>query len=180
MRLLVVWLALAASARADVAVQGRALLSKDGFSDGSGHSSEVAVSGRWIAVIDAWDSCCIDSTLVLHVVTDRGKSVIEIPFACESEGCETKLERARAERFLARHHFVVPRDAISLPSDENDHSNFPPFEVDGHTLTIEERASFAVYLRSKKLLIYRWFNPNIPDGDSGSGEYWGVVVRTIK
>ncbi len=181
MRALFFVLLFAGAARADVSLRGGALLGDGGFRDGSGHLSPIAVSGHWIAVIDSWDSCCIDSTLVLHVVTEDGKSVTEIPFACESDGCETPLDRARAERFLRRHHFVVPRDATSLPRDQDDRSHVLPFRVGAKTLDLgDERTSFAVYLPSRKLLIYRWFNSNIPESDEAyHPPYWGVVVRHV-
>ena len=50
----------------------------------------------------------------------------------------------------------------------------------GGTEAAGDRLAYAVYLPSRKLLVYRWFNPNIPDGGPPDArEYSGVVVKRM-
>jgi hypothetical protein len=179
MRLLALLL-LSWPARADVSLH-QALLGERGFADSI---APIAVSpgNNWLAVIDRSESCCIESTLSLHVLTESGKTVTDIPFACAdgTDACQTQLDRPRALRFLRRHRFVVPGDAVSLPYSEEGEAR--PFHWGGYTFTwnheeliitqgnhevqhIDRRVGYAILLPSKKLLVYYWFNPNDPESD---------------
>ena len=165
-------------ARADVSLH-QALLGEHGFAD-----SLIAVSPRnhWLAAIDRSESCCIESTLWLHVMTESGNTVTDIPFACVGGGnaCETKLDLPRAQRFLRRHGFIVPTDAVSLPYSDDGENRL--FHWGGYTFTwtydeliiargdheerrVDSRVGFAVLLPSQKLLVYYWFNPDVPESD---------------
>jgi hypothetical protein len=203
MRLLVVVLLLGAAAHADVSVHAAplgergshaGLLGERGFAGARGGIVPVAVSPLrgWLAVIDQHDSCCVEATLVLHVLSERGKTITEIPFACADLGdCVERLDRPRVNRFLQRHGFIVPADAVAIPM--NDYGDEPrsvragelSFTRNYDELIVEARhqelkriggrLSWAVYLPSKKLLVYRWFNPNIPESDEAyHPPYWGI------
>src|SRR6185369_13201254 len=170
----------ATAARADVSVRS-ARLAATGFADGRGDIATLAISPSrgWLAVIDEHDSCCVASTLVLHVLTLRKKTIAEIPFACDGEDCQEKMERPRAIRFLQRYGFIVPADAVEIPSYGYDELIVEA--RDKEVKRIDGRLSWAVYLPSKKLLVYRWFNSNIPESDDAyHPSYWGIELVPLR
>jgi len=190
----------ATAARADVSVRS-ARLAATGFADGRGDIATLAISPSrgWLAVIDEHDSCCVASTLVLHVLTLRKKTIAEIPFACDGEDCQEEMDRPRAIRFLQRYGFIVPADALEIPSYGYGYGEEPrPVRAGELTFTrgydeliveardkevkrIDGRLSWAVYLPSKKLLVYRWFNSNIPESDDAyHPPYWGIELVPLR
>jgi hypothetical protein len=199
MCLLVLVVMCCTSARGDVSLRRTGIEpGRNGFTDGSGRVGLVAVSPSrgWLAVIDQIDSCCSGSTLVLLVLTERGKEVAAIPFGCDGGECPgPRPDRPRAHSFLQRHGFVLSSDAAAFEGDDSGAARtfsagrstvtlaFEELRIEGpgKRKRIPARTSFVVYLPSKKLLLYRWYDPNIPDvpNETSHGPYSGVEIERL-